>query len=35
MQQQRTRLGIWVILFLVVFGLFSYLLKEEIWKDVK
>jgi len=35
MQQQRTRLGIWVILFLLVFGLFSYLLKEEIWKDIK
>lgn len=35
MQLQRTRLGIWVILFLLVFGLFSYLLKEEIWKDVK
>lgn len=35
MQLQRTRLGIWVILFLLVFGLFAYLLKNEIWKDIK
>lgn len=35
MQLQRTRLGAWVIVFLLVFGLFSYLLKEEIWKDIK
>lgn len=35
MQLQRTRLGAWVIAFLLVFGLLSYLLKEEIWKDIK
>jgi len=35
MQLQRTRLGVWVIVFLLVFGLFAYLLKNEIWKDVK
>ena len=35
MQRERTRLGAWVIAFLLIFGLFSYLLKEEIWKDVK
>lgn len=35
MQLERMRLGGWVIAFLLVFGLFAYLLKEEIWKDVK
>ncbi|UCG73128.1 MAG: cytochrome c1 [Chromatiales bacterium] len=35
MQRERIRLGGWVIAFLLVFGLFSYLLKEEIWKDIK
>jgi ubiquinol-cytochrome c reductase cytochrome c1 subunit len=34
-QLQRQKLGIWVILFLLVFLIFSYLLKVEIWKDVK
>jgi ubiquinol-cytochrome c reductase cytochrome c1 subunit len=34
-QLERTYLGIWVILFLLVFLLLSYLLKNEIWKDVK
>jgi ubiquinol-cytochrome c reductase cytochrome c1 subunit len=35
MQLQRQALGIKVIAFLFVFLLFSYLLKKEIWKDVK
>ena len=35
MQLERIRLGGWVIAFLLVFGLFSYLLKVEIWKDIK
>ncbi len=35
MQLERQRLGFWVLLFLLVFGLFAYLLKVEIWKDVK
>jgi ubiquinol-cytochrome c reductase cytochrome c1 subunit len=35
MQLERTRLGVWVILFLLVFGVLSWLLKEEIWKDIK
>jgi ubiquinol-cytochrome c reductase cytochrome c1 subunit len=35
MQLERTRLGVWVIVFLLVFCLFAYLLKEEIWKDIK
>lgn len=30
----RTRIGIWVTLFLLVFLLFAYLLKREYWKDV-
>lgn len=34
-QLERTYLGIWVILFLLVFLFFSYLLKNEIWKDIK
>jgi len=34
-QLDRQRLGIWVILFLFVFLIFAYLLKVEIWKDVK
>ncbi len=33
-QLQRQRIGILVIAFLVFFGILSYLLKEEIWKDV-
>jgi ubiquinol-cytochrome c reductase cytochrome c1 subunit len=31
---ERERLGVWVLLFLVVFTLFAYLLKREYWKDV-
>lgn len=34
MQQQRRALGIKVIAFLLVFWLFAYLLKREIWRDV-
>ena len=32
---QRQSLGIWVILFLLMFTAFAYLLKKEYWKDVK
>jgi len=32
---KRERLGVWVILFLLVFFGLSYLLKQEDWKDVK
>lgn len=31
---ERERLGVWVIFFLLVFLLMSYLLKQEYWKDV-
>ncbi len=31
---ERQHLGVWVLLFLVVFTLFAYLLKREYWKDV-
>ncbi len=31
---KRERLGIWVILFLIVFTGFAWALKKEIWKDV-
>jgi ubiquinol-cytochrome c reductase cytochrome c1 subunit len=34
-QLQRRQLGIWVLLFLLVFGLLSWALKQEIWKDIK
>ena len=34
MQLQRRSLGIKVIAFLLVFLLFAYLLKREIWSDV-
>lgn len=32
---KRQSLGVWVILFLLVFTGFAYLLKQEYWKDVK
>ena len=31
---ERYRLGIYVLLFLVILGVFTYLLNREIWKDV-
>ena len=31
---QREQLGIWVVLFLIVFTLLAWALKKEIWKDV-
>jgi ubiquinol-cytochrome c reductase cytochrome c1 subunit len=31
---ERKRLGVWVMLFLVIFTLFAYLLKREYWKDI-
>ena len=34
MQQERKRLGIWVLLFLAVFTVIAYFLKKEYWKDV-
>lgn len=33
-QLERKRIGVWVLLFLVIFTLFAYLLKREYWKDV-
>lgn len=33
-QLKRTQIGVWVLLFLAVFGVFAYLLKKEYWKDV-
>ena len=35
MKLKRQSLGILVIAFLLVFGIFAYLLKQEIWKDVR
>jgi ubiquinol-cytochrome c reductase cytochrome c1 subunit len=34
-QAKRRTLGVWVVLFLLVFTAFAYLLKQEYWKDVK
>ncbi len=34
MKLERQRIGIWVILFLVVFTVIAYLMKKEWWKDV-
>ncbi len=34
-QLQRQSLGVWVLAFLLVFLIFAYLLKVEIWKDIK
>jgi ubiquinol-cytochrome c reductase cytochrome c1 subunit len=33
-QIQRHNLGIWVVLFLLVFTWLAWLLKKEYWKDV-
>jgi len=35
MKRERQQLGVRVIGFLLVFLLISYMLKKEIWKDVK
>ncbi len=34
-QLKRRQLGIWVLIYLLVFGIFAYALKNEIWKDIK
>jgi len=34
MKLERQRMGVWVILFLVVFTVLAYLMKKEWWKDV-
>lgn len=34
-QTQRRQLGVWVLIFLLIFGLLSWALKQEIWKDIK
>jgi ubiquinol-cytochrome c reductase cytochrome c1 subunit len=34
-QAKRQRLGVWVILFLLVFTVLAWLLKKEYWKDVR
>lgn len=33
-QTERKSLGIWVLLFLIVFTVIAYLLKKEYWKDI-
>ena len=34
-QAQRRSLGVWVLLYLLMFTAFAYFLKKEYWKDVK
>jgi ubiquinol-cytochrome c reductase cytochrome c1 subunit len=34
-QAKRQQLGVWVILFLLLFTVFAWLLKKEYWKDVR
>jgi ubiquinol-cytochrome c reductase cytochrome c1 subunit len=34
-QQQRTRLGVWVLLFLGIFTVIAWRLNAAYWKDVK
>jgi ubiquinol-cytochrome c reductase cytochrome b subunit len=34
MSLHRTRLGIYVLMFIVVFGVFTFLLNREYWKDI-
>ena len=33
-KEQRKKIGLWVVVFLSVFLVFSYLLKREYWKDI-
>jgi len=34
MQLERRSLGVWVLMFLLVFLIIAYMLKKEVWKDV-
>lgn len=34
MKLERQRMGVWVVLFLVVFSVIAYLMKKEWWKDI-
>jgi len=34
-QVERQGLGIWVVLFLLMFTAIAYMLKKEYWKDVR
>lgn len=34
-KMERKRIGVWVLLFLGIFFMFSFLLKKEYWKDIK
>ncbi|WP_196141109.1 cytochrome c1 [Aliikangiella sp. G2MR2-5] len=33
-KQERKRLGVWVLLFILGFGVLAYFLKKEYWKDI-
>lgn len=34
-RSERRKLGVWVIMFLIFFWIVAYMLKKQIWKDVK
>ncbi|MCB1775004.1 MAG: cytochrome c1, partial [Gammaproteobacteria bacterium] len=34
MKLERQSIGIWAMLFLIVFSIIAYLMKKEWWKDV-
>jgi ubiquinol-cytochrome c reductase cytochrome c1 subunit len=34
MKLERQRMGVWVVLFLIVFSVIAYLMKKEWWKDI-
>lgn len=34
-RSDRRKLGVWVIMFLIFFWIIAYMLKKQIWKDVK
>ena len=34
MKLERQRMGVWVVLFLIVFTVIAYLMKKEWWKDI-
>ncbi|MCB1789780.1 MAG: cytochrome c1 [Gammaproteobacteria bacterium] len=34
MKLERQRMGVWVVLFLIVFSVVAYLMKKEWWKDI-
>jgi ubiquinol-cytochrome c reductase cytochrome c1 subunit len=34
-RSERRKLGVWVLMYLIVFWVIAVMLKKQIWKDVK